>query len=254
MRTRFRTSLLAGGVVAFALWGRAGADGVPTSEPLFYTGRLLDVPDGPRSVVLYLWSDASATDSALKKCETVSPSTPVVQGTFRVALDATCLAAVRSTPDLWIEPVVAGVSQGRRKLGAVPFSIEADHAATATRATGALDARIAALEQQVAALSQGLGRLAATGTVSSGTGAANWTLLAGTGERYVRLPVKFSQPFPRPPAVSTALSQFDMINMFNARLEVTAEAVTTDGFTVVLHTWADSQVYSATVTWTALLE
>jgi hypothetical protein len=251
-------ALGAGVLTAVALRGPAGAEGIPATEPLYYSGELLEngAPvDDARPVVLTLWSHASATDGASKKCETSAPSAAIVKGSFRVALAAACAAQIRSTPDLWIEPVVGGKSLGRRKIGAAPYAVEADHAASASRASeaiGALNERITALEQKLAAVSQGLGPLLQTGSLYAGMNTPAWTLLTGTGERFFRLPVKFPQPFARPPVVVVNLAQFDIINAFNARLDVRAEQVSAEGFTAVFHTWADAQVYSATLTWTAL--
>jgi hypothetical protein len=251
--------VVTGGVTGVVLRGRAGAEGGPRTEPLHYAGELLEngVPvDDTRAVTLTLWSSATASDAGSKKCETSAPSTPIVKGAFRVPLDATCLAAVRATSDLWIEAAVGGKSLGRRKLGAAPFALEADHAVSATRAgeaSGALEARLAALEQKVAAASNGLGALVDSGKVGAGMGTTGWTLLEGTGDRSIRLPVKFSHPFARPPLVVAGLSQLDIISGPNARLEVSVEEITTAGFTLILHTWADGRIFAAEASWTALL-
>jgi len=248
----------AGVSTAVALRGRAGAEGISAAEPLVYSGELIEngAPvDDTRSVVLTLWSHASATDPGARKCETSAPGTAIVKGSFRVALDPACVSQIRATPDLWIEVAVGGKSLGRRKIGAAPYAVEADHAASATRAgeaIGALNARIEALEQKLAAVSAGLGPLVQTGQTFGGLGTPGWSLLEGTGERFFRVPVKFPQPFARPPVVSVAVARFDIINVANGRLEVRTEAITADGFTAVFHTWADTQVYSAALNWTAL--
>jgi hypothetical protein len=251
-------AVVAGLGAGLAWRGRAGAEGIPGSEPISYSGELIEngTPvDDTRAVVLTLWSSATATDAASKKCETSSPRTAIVKGSFRVPLDASCLAQIRSTPDLWIEPVVGGKTLGRRKIGAAPYALEADHAATASRAAeaiGALNARIEALEQKVTALSQGLGPLVQTGSVFGGMELPGWNLITGTGERFFRIPVKFPQPFARPPVVVLGIFTFDIINAFNARLDVRAEQITAAGFTAAFHTWADAQVYGAGMTWTAI--
>ena len=251
-------AVAAGSVTALALRGKAGAEGIPASEPLYFSGELTEngTPvEGTRPVMLQLWSSATATDAASKKCETSAPSAALVKGSFRVPLDPTCVAQVRATPDLWIEPLVGGKSLGRRKIGAAPYAIEADHATSATRAaeaTGALQTRIATLEQQLTALTQGLGGLVQTGNAGAGQATPGWTLLTGTGDRAHRLAIKFPQPFQRPPTVQVSLTLFDIINTANARLEVTAEEVTTAGFTAVIKTWADGQVYHANIGWLAI--
>jgi hypothetical protein len=246
------------GLAALALRGRAGAEGIPSSEPLFFSGELIEngVPvEGARPVSLILWSSATATDAASKRCETAVASAALVKGSFRVALNPTCVAQVRSTPDLWIETLVGGKSLGRRKIGAAPYAIEAEHASSATRAeeaVGALNARIAALEEKVAALTEGAGRTVQSGTVSAGMAIPGWPLLTGTGERAMKVPVRFQQAFSRPPTVTVALSMFDIIQGTNIRLQVDAQEITAEGFTAVIKTWADSQVYYTILSWFAL--
>src|SRR5436305_2591419 len=80
-------AVAAGGLGAAALRGRAGAEGIPATEPLYYSGTLVEngVPvDDRRTVVITLWGSATATDAASKKCETTVPVTPIVKGAFRV--------------------------------------------------------------------------------------------------------------------------------------------------------------------------
>jgi hypothetical protein len=253
----FALLVVGAGAAALALRGRAGAEGIPTTEPLFFSGELVEngvAVEGSRPVSLVLWSSATGTDVASKRCETVAPSAAVVKGSFRVALDPSCVAQVRTTPDLWIETLVAGKSMGRRKISAAPYAVEAGHAASATRAgeaVGALNARIAALEEKVAALTQVLGGTVQSGSVGAGMTNPGWSLLTGTGERVMKLPVRFPQAFARPPAVTVALSMFDIVQGTNIRLQVDAQEITAEGFSAVIKTWADSQIYYTTLSWVA---
>ena len=132
---------------AAAAWrsGRARADGTPAdASALTYSGMLDDGTgrpvEGPRSVTVRLW-DAASNGAAV--CATTASSTPVTAGRFRVALDATCAAAVRANPDLWAEVSVDATTFPRARVAAVPYALEAGRA---SGASGALAARLAAAE------------------------------------------------------------------------------------------------------------
>jgi hypothetical protein len=114
------------------------ADGIPTQTPLVYSGVLEDAAGVPitaqQSLQLSLWDDASSSDAAHQRC---SPSaqqvTPDAKGQFKLALDPTCLDAIRATPDLWSQLKVGTVTLPRMKLSAVPFALEAQRAQLAAR-------------------------------------------------------------------------------------------------------------------------
>jgi hypothetical protein len=125
-------------IVAAALTGvivnhrLASANGVPTSNPLYYSGRIAEngtPANGTRSIIIDFWDDAASTDTSHRKCETAATATTVTNGLFRVALDPSCVPAVHGSTDLWAEITVGTVSLGRRKIGAVPYALEAAHAA-----------------------------------------------------------------------------------------------------------------------------
>ncbi len=130
------------GVVAYRV-GRARADGAPTISPLHYGGVLEDggrPVEGMRNVTVRLWDMAMGGTAT---CTTVAPNTPFAAGRFRVELDAACTGAVRANPNLWAEVLVDSTTFPRQKLAAVPYALEASRAAGAS---GALEARIAAVE------------------------------------------------------------------------------------------------------------
>ena len=113
--------------------GRAGASGIPSSRPLRYAGTLLG-PDerpleGEHNVALTLSDTADEDTTPL--CQ--EPSTRVVldRGRFSLELPDACVDAVANNPDVWIEVMVDGQSFGKVKLAAVPFAVEATHAASA---------------------------------------------------------------------------------------------------------------------------
>jgi len=121
-------ALLAGTAVGYRL---ARAAGVPGVKPLYYAGTIEEsgqLVDGTRDFTLRLWSDAASTDGSFLKCTTIATGTQVTRGRFRIALDDTCTNPVHQNPDLWVEVLVGNSGLGRRKLGAVPYALEADRA------------------------------------------------------------------------------------------------------------------------------
>jgi len=114
----------------------ASAQGIPTTTPLFYSGRLEQNGSpltGDHVIEVDLWTDPTSTATGARACATLPVgSTAVSAGRFRVALDSTCLAAVHANPDLWAQVSVDGTALPRTKLGAVPFAVEADHASSVT--------------------------------------------------------------------------------------------------------------------------
>jgi hypothetical protein len=109
--------------------GRARA-GIPTTTPLFYSGYLEDTNgavNDSKSITVNLF-DAASQGNAI--CQS-SPSgstptkTQVVAGRFRIALDASCTAALQSKADVWVEVNVEGQALPRSKIGAVPYALSA---------------------------------------------------------------------------------------------------------------------------------
>ena len=131
------------GMIAAYRVGRARADGVPMVNPLYFGGMLDDGGrplEGTRNVTVRLWDAATAGATV---CTTNAGATAFSGGRFRVALDGTCVSAVRANPELWAELQVDTTTFPRSKLGAVPYALEAGRA---MGAAGALEARIAAVE------------------------------------------------------------------------------------------------------------
>ena len=130
----------------------ARATGVPTTKPLSYSGTIDEggqLVDGTRDFTLRLWSDPASTDGTFLKCTTIAPSVAVSMGRFRIPLDDTCTQPIHDNADLYLEVLVGNGSLGRRKVGAVPYAIEADHASAAT---GALQTQLAGLSTKLAPL------------------------------------------------------------------------------------------------------
>jgi hypothetical protein len=111
--------------VAAYVVGRARA-GVPSVTQLFYAGTLEDNSGplgGMHAVTVRLW-DAASGGNALC-AEGPVGSTLVTAGRFRVALDASCVAAVHTNTETFIEVKVDSTTLPRSKVGAVPYALEA---------------------------------------------------------------------------------------------------------------------------------
>lgn len=115
---------------------RARANGIPSMQPLTYSGTLEEggAPvNGMRNVRLTIYDDEMMSASTHIRCITPTTPTQVTNGRFQVVLDQTCTTAVRTTPDLWLEVEVSGAVLGRRtKLSAVPFAVESGRASELT--------------------------------------------------------------------------------------------------------------------------
>lgn len=133
----------------FSTAGTAFAAGIPQQTPLFYTGVLEDgsgLVEGQQLVGILFW-DAEAGGNTV--CTTAEASQMIVRGTFRVALDIGCVAAVQQHAELWVEVTLNGESTGRAKIAAVPYAIEA---ARASAASGALETTLTTLDTRVGTL------------------------------------------------------------------------------------------------------
>jgi hypothetical protein len=137
--------------------GRAGADGIPSTGALTYSGTLEDTAGalltGDHEIEVRLWPAASGGTTPL--CTTTPQSVTVVSGRFFLTLPDDCTTDVKANADVWTEVLVDGASLGRARVGAVPYAVEADRAQTAvsatnaSTATGALDTRITNVENRV---------------------------------------------------------------------------------------------------------
>ena len=75
---------------------------------------------------------------------------------------------------------------------------------------------------------------------------------AGSGRRWARAVVNLEETFDQPPKVQLSIAMIDADSAKNLRLELIAEDVTTNSFTVVAHTWNDSRIGRLQVNWTAI--
>ena len=104
----------------------ASAKGIPKADPLSYSGIIGNstggVATGNKKIGVSLWTSQTG---GTKACATLAKAITLVSGRFRLTLDTSCLAAISKYPDLWSEVIVDGISTGRRKVGAVPYAMQA---------------------------------------------------------------------------------------------------------------------------------
>lgn len=78
-----------------------------------------------------------------------------------------------------------------------------------------------------------------------------WNLLTGTGKREFTSHVDFKEAYAQKPVVVLAISGLDVLNAANNRITATATNVTPRGFDINYKTWANSQISSVFLNWTA---
>jgi hypothetical protein len=124
---------------------KAFADGIPSPNALYYAGTLTEggvLVNGLRAITVNLWPDG--TTAGMPLCTTLPQMASVNGGRFRVPLPPACKSAVNQNANAWVEVVDGSTSLGRTPVGAVPYSVEADHAVNATLAANATSAVTAA--------------------------------------------------------------------------------------------------------------
>ncbi len=82
-------------------------------------------------------------------------------------------------------------------------------------------------------------------------GGPMWT---GQGPREVRKDVRFSEVYRSTPRVMVAISMWDLDRETNLRADLSADAITREGFTLVFRTWGDTRVARIRAAWTAIGE
>ena len=160
--------LIATGACALGLLGgyrlHVMAEGAPTPPSLFYAGTLEDdgAPvDGEVAITLTIHDAESGGDQLC----TAEGTTRVDAGRFRLDASA-CADALRGNPNAWVAVSFEGSDgtpraiEGRSKIGAVPYALEADHALSSSSAKGALATQLEALVDRVEALESESGFLA----------------------------------------------------------------------------------------------
>ncbi len=132
-------------VAAHQLAGRVDAMGIPTTEPLFYGGTVVEdgqPVEGVHAVTVNVWGpDVEEGVDGELLCTTDRQRVDVQRGHFRIEMPPDCVAAIRSQPDIQTEVVFAGESMGRARTGAVPYAVQAAKARLADVAARARESR-----------------------------------------------------------------------------------------------------------------
>lgn len=76
----------------------------------------------------------------------------------------------------------------------------------------------------------------------------------GEGPRFVHKAVEFSEPFKSKPSVHVAVSMYDISQLAATRMDISAEHITTSGFTISFRTWGDSKIARVRACWRAIGE
>lgn len=147
MKGTTKLKALAGGglavVVVLTGWLVRSAWAIPSDPTMYYSGVLEDDSGAVSRTIdmeLRLWTDATDVSASAEACVGSYPDTEVTEGHFRIPLDEGCVTAVEDHADLWVELTVGGETLERTRMGAVPYAIEASHAADADEAAHAVDA------------------------------------------------------------------------------------------------------------------
>ncbi len=93
------------------------------------------------------------------------------------------------------------------------------------------------------------------GTVVGSVEEPDWVLLDVPAENHDRIferYVRFDQRFSGQPLVQLSLIGFDIDNSRNARLSLSPENITADGFSLRVRTWLNTRMWSVEVSWLAV--
>jgi hypothetical protein len=69
------------------------------------------------------------------------------------------------------------------------------------------------------------------------------------GERTMTIDIKFENPFNKKPQIVLSVTQIDSDKDSNCRYNVEAISISRDGFTLKVHTWGDSKLFSVSGYW-----
>ncbi len=114
-------------IAVVVLAGSARAQQAPVAPTLSYSGFLEDsgVPvTGPRLIGISLFAQAAA---GTVLCQVPQAQVEVSNGHFHVPLnDATCDAAIKANPEVFVEVRIGTVVMPRTRIGAVPYALSVD--------------------------------------------------------------------------------------------------------------------------------
>lgn len=126
--------MMSGALIAIVAYeaGKARA-GVPATDPLVYSGYLTDDSGAPiEDTALSMELDFQGADGTSICKESPSSKVPVEGGRFSLVISPICTEKIRQEGDVWVAATVDGTPmEGRSKIAAVPYALEAGNAQVA---------------------------------------------------------------------------------------------------------------------------
>ena len=89
------------------------------------------------------------------------------------------------------------------------------------------------------------------GTFKADINSEGFTLDKNSGDRVYTMYVKFEKGYEKVPSVIVSVNKLDASKETNARFEISAEAISRDGFTIKIKTWSDSKIFGIGGNWIA---
>jgi len=208
-----------------------------------YQGRLADNSGTPITTVIPMtFRLYNASSGGTPLWEEGWAGVQVTGGLFNVMLGSQTPIpqSIVNNTSLWLGISVGADSEmtPRVQLGSVPFAAQALTVPDGSITTAKLASNVLPLVQ--------------SGIDGGVNGLPDWTLSQGTGYREFRKTITFSTPYSTPPQVVIGLSVFDGGGSLGTRIGIAADNITTTGFELVIHTWADSIVGDTDVNWIAV--
>lgn len=90
------------------------------------------------------------------------------------------------------------------------------------------------------------------GQVFGDTGTAGWNLHTGNGDRFFDRAIVFQTPLIGTPIIQANLAAIDSDATPNLRVELLVTNVTSTGFTLRIHAWADTRLFRVRANWLAV--
>ena len=73
----------------------------------------------------------------------------------------------------------------------------------------------------------------------------------GSGDRTDNRYIAFTPPFATAPRIILAIKELDVSNQSNVRIDTYPTDVSRDGFSLNVHTWDQTKIYSVAISWIA---
>ena len=90
-----------------------------------------------------------------------------------------------------------------------------------------------------------------SGLFEASVSSEGYTLDKNSGDRIYTVEVRFEKPFETIPHVICGVNKMDADVKTNLRLDVTATAISRDGFVLRIKTWSESKLYGVGGCWIA---